>query len=513
MARDPVLGTQRSERFEEIPKDIVIPAKLNAVDQGRYATKSPFANKHSGRNTKAGLANYGQSVVATIQRAIDENRLTVTSTAADGGSKGNYATFAALNLAVPIPVEGDSATVDDSAGMTGGSAGVPAVVSYNSGAWAVSQLIAGSVATMTGATTAAAGTSGSVPAPPQDSQNKPLFGDGTFKETHPDWSAIDYEVGDIFVDPADNSIYRVNTAIASGSNVNVAAAIAVSDNIGADTSVTTGTLPSATAPRTVPMNNQNLTIDEVNDYAVNAQTYTKGDGAGANLPATDSDAVATVSTVRTADGRELQREIQSLIPISSTAAPVDGTDKAWFVGQFWQVVDGSGVVTALYRAKTKSTDPDAAATGSEWTEINLGSSLQQYTSGDAEIWATGTGITFTKAPNGEFTFAIPAGVDIIKANIAYALGDVDTANSNKAYILFDYAGARSFNTSLENANFPDVTVYPDDAAPSRVSPLNGKDDITHGISAIAGGDGSDLEITVTSSAQGIQNQMVIDFAH
>lgn len=135
----------------------------------------------------------------------------------------------------------------------------------------------------------------------------------------------------------------------------------------------------------------------------------------------------------------------------------------------------------------------------------------QYTSGDAEIWASDTGVVFTKAANGEFTFAIPAGVKLYYANIAFTSGETHTASSNKVYILFDYADLRSYNTNAGNVLMPDIQVSPDDAAPSRVAPLNTADDITHGISSRSGGAGSDLEITVISAAQGLTNHMYITF--
>lgn len=61
----------------------------------------------------------------------------------DGGGKGNFGTLALLNAGVPSPNEGDMATVDNSLGITGGASGVPALVTYQSGAWVVSQQLSG----------------------------------------------------------------------------------------------------------------------------------------------------------------------------------------------------------------------------------------------------------------------------------------------------------------------------------------------------------------------------------
>lgn len=72
MALDPILGNNIDNRELEVPEDIVIPAKYNVVDDGRYTirrTNSPFA--------MAGPGNYGQSVIKTVQRALNEGRLTI----------------------------------------------------------------------------------------------------------------------------------------------------------------------------------------------------------------------------------------------------------------------------------------------------------------------------------------------------------------------------------------------------------------------------------------------------
>lgn len=72
MAKDPVLLNNIDNRDIDAPDDIVIPSKYNAVDDKRHTvriTNSPFA--------MAGPANYGQSVIKTVQRAIDEGRLII----------------------------------------------------------------------------------------------------------------------------------------------------------------------------------------------------------------------------------------------------------------------------------------------------------------------------------------------------------------------------------------------------------------------------------------------------
>ena len=139
----------------------------------------------------------------------------------------------------------------------------------------------------------------------------------------------------------------------------------------------------------------------------------------------------------------------------------------------------------------------------------------QYTSGQAEIWATGAGITFTvNATTGEWVFAIPTGVDIIRAVINFASTDTDATGD--AYILLDYATLRTFNTSIENAKIPFLAVATD-AVPSRGTPSTlatggiGTGSKQYGLSAIGGGDGSDMEIAVDSVAAGTNNVMYLKF--
>lgn len=183
--------------------------------------------------------------------------------------------------------------------------------------------------------------------------------------------------------------------------------------------------------------------------------------------------------------------------------------------EFTHEDDAENAITTLVIPANSSEVYELRMGATEWRWVHLsgegGSSVVQYRSNDAEIWATGAGITFTKAASGAWTFAIPVGVQIIKANIDFALGDVDTANSNKAYVLFDYAGLRTFNTSYGDMNFPAALGVVPDSAGSQATPANYtlRD---HGVSSIGGGDGSDLEVTVTNAAVATDNQMIIQFS-
>ena len=87
-----------------------------------------------------------------------------------------------------------------------------------------------------------------------------------------------------------------------------------------------------------------------------------------------------------------------------------------------------------------------------------GTTVQQYTNGQAEIWASGTGVTLSvNSGTQEFTFNIPTGVKLYAASVNFTLTDVGGGGVNKAYLIFDYAGARSFNTSINKIVKPVVS--------------------------------------------------------
>lgn len=70
--RDPILLNNIDNRELEAPEDILLPSKYNAVDDKRYVVRrgmSPIA--------LAGPGNYAHSVIKTVQRALDEGRLTI----------------------------------------------------------------------------------------------------------------------------------------------------------------------------------------------------------------------------------------------------------------------------------------------------------------------------------------------------------------------------------------------------------------------------------------------------
>lgn len=128
----------------------------------------------------------------------------------------------------------------------------------------------------------------------------------------------------------------------------------------------------------------------------------------------------------------------------------------------------------------------------------------QYTathgSTTAVIWATRPGVTIvTNETTGELTLNVPANTDLKKVHVTLPFGAVD--GSNNYYIRLDYAGLRTYNTSINTINLPAVAVGSAvTSSMSRQSPIlfspDGNANVDVGISSIATGDGSDLEITI-----------------
>ena len=71
MSKNIITRIKNTNKVQETPEDILLPAALNVVDIGRKAFKR---NVIKDRATSSVL-NYGQSVNATIEKAIVEGRI------------------------------------------------------------------------------------------------------------------------------------------------------------------------------------------------------------------------------------------------------------------------------------------------------------------------------------------------------------------------------------------------------------------------------------------------------
>lgn len=126
---------------------------------------------------------------------------------------------------------------------------------------------------------------------------------------------------------------------------------------------------------------------------------------------------------------------------------------------------------------------------------------------DADVVsATGAGITLTENGNGELTVFVPTGVELEEFNIYYPSS---VTNSSSLYVIFDYEGQRSYNTSRDSVR-PFIIRQENGASmdsPNRTVPDFGDGSATsknykYGVSAYGGGDGSDLEMTILNAPQG-----------
>ena len=179
---------------------------------------------------------------------------------------------------------------------------------------------------------------------------------------------------------------------------------------------------------------------------------------------------------------------------------------------------GATIASEIY-VRT-DTDPDEvyvrAPDGSP-VQLNFASAPDQYTNGDAEIWAFGTGITVTKnVTTGEFTVAIPSGVEPKVLGITYLNTDASDSG-NDVHVIFDYTDDRGYNNTTADLVLPDIYQIPIVGSPSRSTPWNytngggNVNDKQVGVSAYGGGDGSDLELTINDAAVATTNYLVIVF--
>lgn len=135
---------------------------------------------------------------------------------------------------------------------------------------------------------------------------------------------------------------------------------------GVNTNITEGTLNPASAQRTVPMGGQGLVINDALDYRVNASgEYGYGNGAGSNLPPTDSDGASKIQSILDADGNVRLIDRRYFDVLSGPTAPINGDTTAWRVNQLY-IHEGTNT---RYRATTASTNPDVSAAGSVWEPL------------------------------------------------------------------------------------------------------------------------------------------------
>lgn len=125
----------------------------------------------------------------------------------------------------------------------------------------------------------------------------------------------------------------------------------------------------------------------------------------------------------------------------------------------------------------------------------------------AHVWATGTGVAFTKnTATGEYDFTIPAGVELLRAQVRGGTGDGDAGS--EIFASFDYSGTRTYNQSRQTVWSPRVTIMNGTAtSPSRTAPHLVDLNLLYGVSSFGGGD---LELTLIN-ADAYFSSFVIQF--
>lgn len=128
-----------------------------------------------------------------------------------------------------------------------------------------------------------------------------------------------------------------------------------------------------------------------------------------------------------------------------------------------------------------------------------------YTSGDALIFANGTGVTFAEDNTaGTYTFTIPEGVVIYRAVVDADIADDD--GNGEIFAAFNYTGTRPFNQGLTTAWVPYVRIWESGgSSPSRISPKNLFTIAVQGVSSVGSGD---VEITITNFTSYTPNPVV-----
>jgi hypothetical protein len=173
-------------------------------------------------------------------------------------------------------------------------------------------------------------------------------------------------------------------------------------------------------------------------------------------------------------------------------------------GSAWADVGNSSIVI----------DNDSIFVGSVGESVPYSSNVfQTLTVGnvDALVHSTRGGVTISaNEVNGEISFGIPSGCELNSVTLAITSAVLD--GSNNLYVNFDYAGLRTYNTTVEDVLIPSFKIA-SNIAPSRITPMTfrnrGVSNIIYGVSSVGGGDGSDLEVALKGVTE--SPSMVLSF--
>lgn len=154
--------------------------------------------------------------------------------------------------------------------------------------------------------------------------------------------------------------------------------------------ITTGTLPAATANRTVQMGGFDLNFTGADDITLqsNGNTYLNatgdvflGNGSGSNLPTTNSDHLGMDVGIG-GTGEFILSQKAAKRSLSGSSDPTNGNTVAWYVGQLHTNTTSGDIFVAT----TVSSNPDLSGTGSTWIKVSdTGGGVTTGDKGDIDV--------------------------------------------------------------------------------------------------------------------------------
>lgn len=536
MALDPITGLNKTQQRDDIPTDIRLAKRLNLADLIGGGTLTGTA---SGFNPK----DVGHSIVEVIQRAIDENRITGIG----GSITAVVNSLAGNNLTTTVNGVSSTPITLPSGGVTNlGYIPATRTVTSNTGTDAV---ISAASETVEGL--ARFGTSAEVTA-------------GTLTDVSVNPANLKVELDK----KLDGTLSDSNIYVGDGTNTPQGVAMSGDASISNTGIVTVLSASTTQAGKVELANNTETDVGSSTTLAITPAggeaTYikksvgtTKGDllaFSAANTPVrvpVGDDFSDTISDSSTISGRNYRKNNPTATTDPTASESGYMVLSRWVntnTGEVFVCIDNTvganvwvsltqsggtadGFTTAPVRtnnttnvAPTVVEHPSPKAGDTSLVQLlnknivvwtyNTAWALQytiiqdayRYTNGQAEIWATDLGVTFTiNTTTGEWEFESPANVKVLKANVTYL--DTDTEDGTQdVYLKMSFTGARDFNTSLDDAMYFNGYIL-QDTVPSRGTPLThfyfnaegtSGNSILVGTSEIGGGDGSDIEWKLTA---------------
>jgi hypothetical protein len=201
-----------------------------------------------------------------------------------------------------------------------------------------------------------------------------------------------------------------------------------------------------------------------------------------------------VSVPSTADGTETILQVSDDTTFNFTLSGDGSSGSPYIVG-------GNVIVSDSSDNRIQEL-PGGLYVAPETDDINI----VNYDAGNGcHVWASGTGVTFSKnTVSGEYTFTVPDGVDLYRAQVRGDTGDGDVGS--EIFAIFDYQGSRTFNQDRQTAWVPDVNIYNGTTSFNRSSPALVDLNLIYGLSSIGSGDS---EITIQNATTYFAQHVIV----